>query len=124
MNFSVDILSVPVADQDRSKAFYTEKLGFTVRADEPMGSDQRWVQLQPPAGGASITLVTWFDAMAPGSLRGVVLGVDDADASYAELVSRGVPFSGELEDAPWGRFATFTDPDGNGFVLVGPALES
>jgi catechol 2,3-dioxygenase-like lactoylglutathione lyase family enzyme len=125
VNFSVDIVSIPVSDQDRAQAFYTDVLGFAVRESAAMDDGRRWVELVPPAGGASITLVTWFDAMPAGSLRGLVLGTDDAHAAFAELRSRGVEFAEDgVQDAPWGRHATFCDPDGNGWVLVGPVAES
>lgn len=120
MNLSVDILSVPVADQEQAKAFYVGVLGFVVREDAPFGEGRRWLELVPPAGGTSITLVTWVDDMPAGSLRGTVLGTDDCHKTYAELSSRGVEFSDDVQDASWGHYATFTDPDGNGWVLVGP----
>jgi catechol 2,3-dioxygenase-like lactoylglutathione lyase family enzyme len=124
VNFSVDIVSVPVADQERARAFYADVLGFAVREDETLGQGRRWIELVPPAGGASITLVTWFDAMPPGSLRGLVLGTDDAHDAFEHLRERGVTFVEDaVQDAPWGRFATFADPDGNGWILVGPAME-
>ena len=124
MNFSVDIVSVPVSDQSRALAFYTEVLGFAVREDADMGEQRRWIELVPPAGGASISLVSWFDAMPAGCLRGLVLGTDDAHAAFAELRRRGVDFAeGGVQEAPWGQHATFCDPDGNGWVLVGPAAE-
>ncbi|UGS34014.1 VOC family protein [Capillimicrobium parvum] len=125
MNFSVDIVSIPVSEQDRARAFYVDVLGFAVREDAEMTEGRRWIELVPPAGGASISLVTWFDAMAPGSLRGLVLGADDCHDAFAELRRRGVEFvESEVQDAPWGQFATFCDPDGNGWVLVGPAAEN
>lgn len=124
MNFSVDIVSVPVADQDRARAFYVEVLGFAVREDADLGEGRRWIELVPPAGGASISLVTWFDAMPPGSLRGLVLGADDCHDAFVELTRRGVEFvEPEVQDASWGQFATFCDPDGNGLILVGPVRE-
>jgi len=113
----IDIFSVPVADQARAKAFYTGVLGFEVIRDEPMGPDQRWIQLAPPGAETSITLVTWFETMPPGSLQGMVLNTDDVEAAHAELGRRGVVPS-DITHAPWGRYATFTDPDGNGWVLV------
>jgi catechol 2,3-dioxygenase-like lactoylglutathione lyase family enzyme len=125
MNFSVDIVSIPVSDQDRARAFYTEILGFSLREDADMGGGRRWVELVPPAGGASITLVTWFPDMPAGSLHGLVLGTDDAHAAFAELQARGVEFAeAGVQDAPWGQHATFCDPDGNSWVLVGPVAES
>jgi catechol 2,3-dioxygenase-like lactoylglutathione lyase family enzyme len=124
VNFSVDIVSVPVKDQDRARAFYVDVLGFAVREDAALGEGRRWIELVPPAGGASISLVTWFDAMPPGCLRGLVLGADDCHEAFAELGRRGVEFvETKVQDAPWGQFATFADPDGNGWVLVGPARE-
>ena len=122
MNFSVDIVSVPVADQERARRFYTEVLGFSEREDAELGEGRRWIELVPPAGGASISLVTWLEEMRPGSLHGLVLGTDDAHAAFAELRARGVEFSEpEVQDASWGQWASFPDPDGNGWVLVGPA---
>jgi catechol 2,3-dioxygenase-like lactoylglutathione lyase family enzyme len=114
----VQLLSVPVADQDRSLRFYTDVLGFELLADNPMGPDQRWVQVGPKGGQTSLTLVTWFQTMPPGSLKGLVLETPDLDGDVAALAARGVAFAdGGVQEAPWGRFATFDDPDGNGIVL-------
>ena len=112
----IDIFSVPVADQDAAKAFYADVLGFDVVRDDPMGPDQRWVQMAPAGAETSITLVTWFESMAPGSVQGMVLDTDDIDLAHATLAARGVAVS-DVESAPWGRFATFEDPDGNGWVV-------
>ena len=112
----IAILSVPVSDQQRAMEFYTRILGFTVVRDNPMGPDQRWVQLCPPGGGTSITLVTWFTSMPPGSLSGTVLETDDIKTDHHRLCEHGLAISA-LEDAPWGLYATFNDPDGNGWVL-------
>jgi catechol 2,3-dioxygenase-like lactoylglutathione lyase family enzyme len=112
----IDIVSLPVADQQAAKQWYTERLGFTVVRDNPMGPEQRWVQLGIPGAETSITLVTWFRNMPAGSAQGLVLVTDDVAADHAALRARGVAI-GELEDAPWGRYATFSDPDGNGWVL-------
>ena len=112
----IDIVSVPVADQDEAKAFYTDVLGFEVVRDNPMGPGQRWVQLAPVGAETSITLVTWFESMAPGSVKGMVLDTDDIDGAHGTLVERGVAVS-DVQAAPWGRFVTFEDPDGNGWVV-------
>jgi len=112
------IVSVPVADQDRAKAFYVDVLGFEVRADAPFGAGQRWVEVAPPGAETSLTLVTWFPTMPPGGSSGLVLGCEDIEEDYAALAARGVAFAGPVEDAPWGRFASFADPDGNGWVLA------
>lgn len=121
MRDSIAIVSVPVSDQAKAKAFYTDALGFSVVSDNPMGPQQRWVQLEPSGGGASITLVTWFESMKPGGQQGLVLTTGDIDARRAELAARGVEIS-EVQSQPWGRFATFRDPDGNGWVLQAPSV--
>jgi uncharacterized glyoxalase superfamily protein PhnB len=114
----LQVVSVPVGDQDRAKAFYTEVLGFEVKGDMAYGSDQRWVELAPPGAPTSITLVTWFPSMAPGSLKGLVLNTDDIHATYDELAARGLTWHGPIQDEFWGTFATFDDPDGNGWVVA------
>lgn len=121
MNLSVDIVCVPVADQERARGFYADVLGFRVREDADLGDGHRWVELVPPAGGASVSLVTTLEGMTPGSLQGVVLGTDDAHAAYDELSERGVEFAQPVQDASWGTYATFRDLDGNSWMLVGPA---
>jgi catechol 2,3-dioxygenase-like lactoylglutathione lyase family enzyme len=112
----IAIVSVPVSDQEAAKRFYTDILGFSIVRDNPMGPDQRWVQVAPPGAETSVTLVTWFPAMRPGSITGLVLETHDVAADHARLRSRGVVIS-DLAEVPWGRYATFTDPDGNGWVL-------
>lgn len=113
------IVSVPVSDQDRAKAFYVDTLGFQLRRDNPLGDGLRWVEVAPEGAQTAISLVTWFPTMPPGSVKGLVIGTDDVNAAYRELAARGVPFHGPIQDAPWGRYATFDDPDGNGWVLQG-----
>ena len=74
--------------------------------------------LQPPGSRTRITLVTWFDTMPAGSLRGAVLGCDDLEETLAELAARGVTFHEEaIQEAPWGRWKTFDDPDRNGWIV-------
>ena len=115
---SLQVVSVPVSDQDRAKQFYAGQLGFTEEIDSSFGDAMRWVMLRPPGSGTAITLVTWFESMPAGSMRGAVLGCDDLSGTLAELSARGVVFNEEeIQDAPWGRWKTFDDPDGNGWVL-------
>jgi catechol 2,3-dioxygenase-like lactoylglutathione lyase family enzyme len=115
---NLELVSVPVSDQERAKRFYAGKLGFTVLMDDTFGQGMRWVMLRPPGSGTSITLVTWFDTMPPGSLRGTVLGCDNLEETLGELTARGVTFNeDEIEEAPWGRWKTFDDPDGNGWIV-------
>jgi len=113
----VQLFSLAVSDQDRSRHFYVDTLGFELVADTPMAPDQRWVQVRPPGAETSITLVTWFDTMLPGTTKGTVLETDDLEADVASLGERGVAIDGGIQEMPWGRFATFDDPDGNGIVL-------
>jgi catechol 2,3-dioxygenase-like lactoylglutathione lyase family enzyme len=115
----IEVISVPVSDQDAAKKFYAETLGFTVAMDTTFGADGlRWVMLRPPGAGAAITLVTWFDTMSPGSQRGTVLGCDDIEQTAADLEARGLSFFEDaIQEAPWGRWLTFGDPDGNAWVL-------
>ena len=113
----LSVVSVPVSDQERAKSFYTETLGFELLADSPFGEGQRWIQVVPKGTATSITLVTWFETMPAGSTKGIVLECGDLDGTYQELAARGVRFDGPVQEAPWGCFATFEDPDGNGWVL-------
>ena len=116
---SIEVMSVPVSDQERAKKFYADVLGFTVEIDSTFADrSMRWVMLRPPGGGSAITLVNWFDEMTPGWLRGTVLGCADIEQTVADLAERGVTFNEDtIAEAPWGRWMTFADPDGNGWVL-------
>ncbi|WP_274918591.1 VOC family protein [Streptomyces sp. WZ-12] len=115
---NLNLVSVPVSDQDRAKHFYAEVLGFTVLMDNPMGENMRWVMLQPPGASTKITLVTWFPTMPAGSLKGSVLSCDDLESTLRELAHRGVTFhEQEIQQAPWGRWKSFDDPDGNGWIV-------
>jgi len=120
----VQLFSLPVSDQDRSRDFYVGVLGFELISDVQMGPDVRWVQVAPPGSTTSITLVTWFPTMPAGSAKGTVLETDDLEGDIADLKGRGVPIDGEIQEMPWGRFVTFDDPDGNGIVLQATALSS
>jgi catechol 2,3-dioxygenase-like lactoylglutathione lyase family enzyme len=113
----VRLVSVPVSDQARSKAFYTGTLGLELVAEEDMHSGLRWVEVGLPGAETSISLVTWLESMEPGSLRGLILLTDDIQADHDELTSQGVEFLGPIEEQHWGRFVQFKDPDGNVLVL-------
>jgi predicted enzyme related to lactoylglutathione lyase len=112
----VQLLSIPVTDQDKAKAFYIDVLGFRLVRENHMGPAQRWVQVAPQGGQTSVTLVTWFETMPPGSLKGLVLETDDVDGDAAAIAERGGEVS-EISDMPWGRYFTVHDPDGNGIVI-------
>ena len=111
-----EIISVPVTDPQAAKAFYRDVLGFDLVREQPMGPGQTWIQLSPKGCATTIALVTWFDTMKPGGLQGVMLNTDDIDADHATLTARGLTVSA-IDQQPWGRFFTFKDPDGNGWIL-------
>lgn len=116
---SFEIISVPVADQEKSKVFYRDVLGFTLVREEPMGPGSKWIQLAPPGCATTIALVTWFDNMKPGGLQGVMINSTDIEADHRLLSSRGLQLTA-IEQQPWGRYAMFKDPDGNGLILRQP----
>lgn len=113
----VRVVSVPVSDQERAREFYVEKLGFELVRDDDAVPGIRWLQVGPPGASTSLTLVTWFESMPPGSLRGLVLVCEDLEGTYERLVVDGVEVDRELADQPWGKEAVVRDPDGNRLVL-------
>jgi catechol 2,3-dioxygenase-like lactoylglutathione lyase family enzyme len=115
----IDVVSMPVSDQERARDFYVGTLGFELLRQNEMGPEARWIQVVPKGGQASITLVTWFDTMPAGSLQGLVLHTDDLEGEVASLIEKGVDIPGGVQDADWGRYAVFADPDGNRLVLRG-----
>lgn len=112
MDYKLELMCVPVSDVDRAKEFYVEKAGFHADHDQRVNESLRFVQLTPPGSGCSICIGEGLTQMAPGSLEGLQLVVDDADAARAEYLERGLEV-GEVEDLAWGRFVYFKDPDGN-----------
>ncbi len=114
----LEVVQVPVADVDRSKSFYTEKLGFVLDHDVEHIPGMRVVQLTPPGSAASIVIGTGMTSMTPGSLEGLQLVVPDIGAVRAELVRRGADVS-EIQDMGGVQFAYFADPDGNRWVIQG-----
>jgi predicted enzyme related to lactoylglutathione lyase len=116
IEWRLELVQVPVSDVDRAKAFYVEQVGFLAEHDHQVSEELRFVQLTPPGSACSITLTTGAHQMQPGSIEGLQLVVEDADAARAELVERGVEAS-EVQEFPWGRFVFFADPDGNGWAV-------
>jgi catechol 2,3-dioxygenase-like lactoylglutathione lyase family enzyme len=114
---TITLITVPVTDQGRAKAFYVDQLGFTVKFDYPMPDGNRWLMLTPPGGGADITLASWFDDIRPGSAK-LSLSCDDVDATHADLTAKSVKPNNDPEDAPWGRWFSADDPDGNNWLFV------
>jgi catechol 2,3-dioxygenase-like lactoylglutathione lyase family enzyme len=108
---AIEIVSIPVTDQQRSKKFY-EDLGFTLIAEAPFAGGQKWVQLGFPGHDASITLVTWFPNMPAGCVQGLVIKTDSLEQDIEELNAKGIE-TGKIDNTPWGRFVNVKDPDGN-----------
>lgn len=137
MDMKLEVVVVPVSDVDRARDFY-QSLGWRLDADFVVSEDYRVVQLTPPGSPSSIILGTGVSSATPGSTQGLYLVVSDVEAARAELVDRGVEVSEVFHDATgvfnhagsdarvpgpdperrsYSSFASFTDPDGNGWVL-------
>jgi catechol 2,3-dioxygenase-like lactoylglutathione lyase family enzyme len=138
----LEIVVIPVSDIDRAKEFYGGKLGWRLDADYDNGSDFRVIQFTPPGSGCSVIFGRNVTAAAPGSARGLYLIVSDLAATRAELLGHGVEvsevfhnegvYAGPDEPYLFGRtrvngpdpehrsyrsFASFSDPDGNGWLF-------
>jgi|SRR5437660_5219322 len=112
-------VAVYVADQERALRFFTEQLGFELKADRPMGPDTRWIEVAPP--GAQSHLVIYPRALMKDWAErkaSIVFKCADTKAAAAELEARNVRIVMPPTDMPWGTFASFEDPDGNQFLLA------
>jgi catechol 2,3-dioxygenase-like lactoylglutathione lyase family enzyme len=130
MNWTLEVVVVPVSDVDRAKAFYAEQLGFNVdhdTKDAKVTEGMRIVQLTPPGSGCSIVVGEGITDMPPGSLKGLQLVVSDIQAARAQLAQRGVEV-GEIQvmgESPTPQpdpldnvgFVFFSDPDGNEWAV-------
>jgi catechol 2,3-dioxygenase-like lactoylglutathione lyase family enzyme len=128
MQWTLEVVVVPVADVDRAKAFYADRLEFAVDHDTRIGDGMRIVQLTPPGSGCSVVIGEGVvPAMESGSLQGLQLVVPDLEAARAELLERGVD-AGEIQvvgENPRPQphpldnvgFLFFSDPDGNGWAV-------
>jgi predicted enzyme related to lactoylglutathione lyase len=127
MEWKLELVIVPVSDVDQAKSFYMEKAGFGLDVDHRAGEDFRVVQLTPPGSACSITLMR---NDAAGSVQGLHLVVNDIEAALAELVKRGADPSAifhfdaggqqpgpDPERGDHGSFLSFSDPDGNGWLV-------
>jgi catechol 2,3-dioxygenase-like lactoylglutathione lyase family enzyme len=127
VDWKLELVVVPVSDVDRAKAFYVDQVGFGLDVDHSAGEDFRVVQLTPSGSACSVSLMR---GDAAGTVQGLHLVVRDLEAALAELRERGVPVSepfhfGENGQTPglhpersdYASFASFQDPDGNGWML-------
>lgn len=111
-------VSVPIKDQDRALAFYTQKLGFAIATDSPMGPGQRWIELRLPKGEARVVLFTpegHEDRV--GGFMNMSLGCDRVERTYEELLARGVEFEAPPTKQDWGAYAIMKDSEGNRIVI-------
>ena len=115
MDWKLELVTIPVTDVDRAKAFYAEKAGFDADHDHQVSDELRFVQMTPPGSACSIAFGTGLSESAPGSAQ-LQLVVADVHAAREELVGRGLEV-GEVEDFPWGSFVFFHDPDGNHWAV-------
>ena len=114
----VKFVGIPVGDQDRALAFYTERLGFEIATDQPMGPGQRWIELRVAHSQTRVVLFTpegHEDRI--GTFFNGALACDNVEATWRQLSQRGVVFIEPPSKQPWGTYAKFQDPDGNTFVL-------
>ncbi len=120
MDMKLELVPMPVTDVDRAKAFYTDKVGFTLDVDVQPFEGMRVVQLTPPGSSCSIVIGTGLNDisdMTPGTQKGLHLVVNDIDSARAELIGRGIEV-GDVQDVGGGvKYAWFADPDGNSLVL-------
>jgi catechol 2,3-dioxygenase-like lactoylglutathione lyase family enzyme len=128
VDYKLELIVMPVVDLDRAKAFYSEQAGFHVDVDHRGGEDFRVIQLTPPGSACSITLMR--NPERAGDVQGLHLVVRDIEAARADLVSRNVEISEPFHFGPdgqtpgvdpdrrdYGSFASFNDPDGNGWIV-------
>ena len=116
MEWKIELIFIPVADVDRAKAFYVDQLGFHADHDQQVDEQLRFVQCTPPGSACSIAFGTGITQMQPGTQRGIQVVVSDASAARQHLLDNGVAAS-DVDKQPWGKFVTFDDPDGNGWIL-------
>jgi catechol 2,3-dioxygenase-like lactoylglutathione lyase family enzyme len=115
MDWRLELVTVPVSDVDRAKAFYVERAGFVVDHDHTVSADLRFVQLTPPGSACSVAVGTGLTESPPGTAQ-LQIVVDDVEAARVELLDRGIEASEILQFA-WGRFVFFSDPDGNRWAV-------
>ncbi len=119
MDMKLELVPIPVSDVDRAKTFYAEKVGFHVDHDVQPGNGMRIVQLTPPGSACSIVIGTGMGDitdMQPGIIKALHLVVADINQAREALVSQGVQVGG-VDDMGGVKYAGFSDPDGNSWLL-------
>jgi catechol 2,3-dioxygenase-like lactoylglutathione lyase family enzyme len=113
----VKFVSIPVSDQERALAFYTDVLGFRLLTDQPFTEKQRWLELGIPGADTRIVLFQFGEKLKPGGQLNITLWSDDVMATASDLKGKGVEFVLEPKRMPYGITSIFRDPDGNCLVL-------
>ena len=116
VDYRVELVIMPVSDVDRARAFYGDTLGWPVDHDQTVDEHTRFVQVTPPGSACSVAFGKGLSEMEPGSLKALQVVVGSADEALADLKGRGVDAQG-IDEQPWGRFVTFSDPDGNTWTV-------
>lgn len=111
MNWTLELVILPVTDVDRAKDFY-ETVGFNADHDHVVSDDIRFVQMTPPGSACSIAFGKGLTDADPGSVKGLQVVVTDINEAREHLLSAGVD-PGEVDIQAWGHFLYFNDPDGN-----------
>jgi catechol 2,3-dioxygenase-like lactoylglutathione lyase family enzyme len=118
---AVRSVGIYVGDQDRAKEFFTDRLGFDLVQDTPMGEGPgalRWIEVAPPDRNVILVLFTPEGSEdRVGTFSNVLFECDDIRATHEELAGRGVEFTEEPNQQFWGWWAVFKDPDGNSYGL-------
>jgi len=112
-------VGIYVSDQGRALDFYTNVMGFEMRADEPMGESARWIEVAPKGAETRLVLFTppgLEDRI--GTSGNVVFACDDIRATHKKSSGRGVEFTEEPSEKPWGVWAELKDVDGDWFGLI------
>ena len=117
---NVGRVMVPVADQDAAIEFYTRTLGFELTADVPFGEGDRWVEVAPAGGGASLALVPSREGYEAPRMTGVALDTADARAVHGDLTAKGIDVDAELMggDGTVPLLFFFRDADANTLMIV------
>ena len=115
-DWRIELITLPVADVDRAKEFYVDKLGWNADHDHRVSPTLRFVQITPPGSACSIAFGEGLTEREPGTMSGLQIVIPDADAALEHLRENGVAADGVAE-LDWGRFVSFADPDGNEWTL-------
>jgi len=119
--FQIAVVSVPVTDLAAASTFYRDVMGFRVEREGDLDTPHGFVLMMPPAGTCAISLTKSVGKLEAGGAQGIMIKTLDLDRLVQKLSDAGLAIS-PVRQVSWGRFATFNDPDGNGWVATEPAF--